>query len=238
LASRLDEGGYSDGKSEVKLHSSVPVVFAGISLPHSEVARLLSADIRPPVRRGDLDALRDRRVVAIIDGELDKAAVLPVDEIRRAIARGFDVWGAASVGALRAAELRQSGMQGAGWVYEAFCAGRIAGADEIAVIYDAYSLRPLTIPLVSIRFCLEVLVTTGKFESDEVETAMTALKRLTVEQRDRRTVLLQLADTFGQRRLKTHLKMRAGQSTSIKGRDARDLLRKLVDDQQDRAAVA
>jgi TfuA protein len=84
--------------------------------------------------------------------------MLQPDEILRAIARGVDVRGSSSIGALRAAELHGCGMAGVGWVYDSYRANRIAGLDEIAVIYDPQSYRPLTIPLVNIRFCLDRLV--------------------------------------------------------------------------------
>lgn len=58
------------------------------------------------------------------------------------------ITGAASVGALRAYEAREYGMVGLGRVYEAYCTGRIAGTDEISVLYNPDSKRLLTIPLV------------------------------------------------------------------------------------------
>src|SRR5688500_4258860 len=97
-----------------------PVVVAGLSLTLEEVRCCLHADVRPPVKAGDLDGLGPGSTVAIIDGELDAVALIPNDEIRRALARGIEVHGAASVGAMRAAELAADGMQGIGWVYGAF----------------------------------------------------------------------------------------------------------------------
>src|SRR5688572_16844442 len=134
------------------MQSSKPVVFAGISVSHAQVRALGVAECRPPIKAGDLDELAARgRTVLIIDGELAPGAALSIDEIVRAIARGFDIRGASSVGALRAAELGERGMRGSGWVYEAFRRGRIAGTEEIAVLYDPRSFRPLTIPLVTVR---------------------------------------------------------------------------------------
>ena len=69
-----------------------PVVFAGVSLSHAEIRDLLDAECRPPIRTGDLDRLRGaQRTIVIIDGELAGDAVISVDEIERAISRGFDV---------------------------------------------------------------------------------------------------------------------------------------------------
>ena len=113
-----------------------PVVFTGLSLSQEEARTLLAAEVRPPVKRGDLDQLSDGTVAAIIDGELSGDSAVPIDEIRRALRRGVKISGAASVGALRAYEAREEGMVGLGWVYRAYCTGRISGIDEIAVIYD------------------------------------------------------------------------------------------------------
>ena len=139
-----------------------PVVFAGVSLSHAEIRELVDAECRPPIRTGDLDRLRGaQRTIVIIDGELAGDEVISVDEIERAISRGFDVRGASSVGALRAAEFHERGMRGCGWIYQAFRDGRIFGTEEIAVLYDPQSLCPLTIPLVTVRFWLDHFVGRG-----------------------------------------------------------------------------
>ena len=212
---------------EVKAYTSVPVVFAGLSLSHAEAGAFGSAEIRPPVKRGDLDALESGRVVAIIDGELDPVTMLTIDEIRRAIDRGMKVRGAASIGALRAFETRDNGMEGVGWVYDAYCTGRIVGTDEIAVVYEPLSRRPLTVPLVNVRFCLDRLVSGGSITVAEADAAMSTLKSLRVEERGRRGVLLRLAHVFGSARVKAALRLAAELDSNIKKRDAFHLLRTL-----------
>ena len=205
-----------------------PVVFAGITLSHAEIrAALGTAEVRPPVRWGDLDQLDDGRIVSIIDGELHGAALLPADEIRRAIARGIDVRGASSLGALRAAELRHEGMRGIGWVYDAFCTGRIRGIDEIAVIYDPYSYRPLTVPLVNVRFCLDGLVSRRAITAGEAAVAMKALRSITLEERDPGTVVMRLTEIAGRRRISALLERIRGQQFDIKAMDAQLLLNDL-----------
>ena len=212
---------------ETKAYTTIPVVFTGLSLSHVEAAAFGFAKIRPPVKRGDLDALGDGRVVAIIDGELDSDTILPIDEIGRAIARGVKIRGAASIGALRAFEARDSGMEGFGWVYEAYCTGRIAGTDEIAVIYEPLSHRPLTVPLVNVRFCLDRLVRGGSITVAEADAAMSALKSLSLEERGRRGVLLRLVQAFDRGRVKAALRLVAGLDSNIKKRDAIHLLQTL-----------
>src|SRR5690349_15664322 len=98
-----------------------PIVFAGLSISLKETLDLGPVERRPPIKRGDLDRLSDRSIVAIIDGEITEGITVPIDEIRRALRRGIKICGAASVGALRAHETRAEGMVGLGWVYEAYC---------------------------------------------------------------------------------------------------------------------
>jgi hypothetical protein len=224
---RFAEGSSPRQNRAEKTHTKIPIVFTGISLSFAEARSIVSADVRPPVKRGDLDELRNDGVVAIIDGELHETYILPTEEIRRAIGRGLHVQGASSLGALRAAELHQNGMGGLGWVYEAFCTGSIAGTDEIAVCYDPYSLRPLTIPLVNVRFCLGRLVHNGSITADEAANAMIALSGIQVEQRDRRTVLLRLSEVLGRGRSETVLGMISDADNNIKARDAHSLLQSL-----------
>jgi len=210
------------------MRSCRPVVFAGVSLSHAEIRELVDAECRPPIRTGDLDRLRGaQRTIVIIDGELAGDAVISVDEIERAISRGFDVRGASSVGALRAAEFHERGMRGCGWVYQAFRDGRIFGTEEIAVLYDPQSLCPLTIPLVTVRFWLDHFVGRGVIGNREVDCAMSALKAVGLGSRTENEIAMRLAGMSiaegigGEKNTFTH------PIYDIEAHDARYLLRSL-----------
>ena len=88
------------------------VIFAGPSLP----PRLRPADPavewRPPVRQGDLYrvALEQPAAIGVIDGYFEAVPTVWHKEILWAMSRGIHVFGAASIGALRAAELDAFGM--------------------------------------------------------------------------------------------------------------------------------
>ena len=209
---------------ETNAHTSIPVVFAGLSLSLAEVNAFGIAEVRQPIKRGDLDELQDERVVAIIDGELNSDSVLPIAEISRAIERGVRIRGAASLGALRAFETRSSGMEGCGWVYDAYCTGRIAGAEEITVAYEPLSHRPLTVPLVNIRFGLDRLVDGGSVAAADAEFAMSELKRMSLEERDHRRLMRRLSEIFGRSRVKMALSVLTKIDLNIKKRDASLLL--------------
>jgi hypothetical protein len=203
-------------------------VFAGLTLSQEEASRLVAAEVKPPVKRGDLDRLPAGTVVAIIDGQLDQDSAVPIDEICRALRRGVKISGAASVGALRAYEARAAGLAGLGWVYEAYCTGRITGIDEIAVIYDPTSHRPLTIPLVNIRFCLDRLISQRVITAEEAAGAIISLKQLDLAKRDHQSILLRLSSLFGPQRVKEALRLVTPKEVDVKRRDAYKLLRGLA----------
>lgn len=161
-----------------------PLVFVGPSLSHCECSQLLDADFLPPARRGSLNSIAPGRVVAVIDGELPPESFLPDCEILDALGRGVTLYGAASVGALRASAFANRGMRGVGWVYDQYIAGKITGLDEIAVIYDPLSLRRLSVPLVDIRFWLDGLIAASRTTPDEARNALEELRRLPVFDRD------------------------------------------------------
>ncbi len=134
------------------------IVFVGPTLPIDEVRRVLrDADVRGPVAIGDVLALAIARKrparIAIIDGYFERMAAVWHKEIVFAIERGIEVWGAASMGALRAAELAPFGMKGVGQVYRAFARGTLVADDEVAVAHlpAEHGYRPISDALVNLR---------------------------------------------------------------------------------------
>lgn len=110
------------------------IVFLGPTLPRAEAARLLpGAIVLPPARQGDvLRAVRAHRPAAIglIDGAFLDVPAVWHREILWALGEGVPVLGAASMGALRAAELHTFGMGGVGAVFAAYRDGILPGWDE------------------------------------------------------------------------------------------------------------
>lgn len=94
--------------------------------------------------------------VLLIDGIFEAARAPWHKEILVLLAEGFDVWGAASLGALRAAELHRFGMRPAGAIAEAYAAGRIIGDDEVAVAHAPaeFGHRALSLAQVDVRATL------------------------------------------------------------------------------------
>ena len=134
------------------------IIFVGPSLPPGEARALApNAELRPPAAVGEiLDlALGKRRParIALIDGYFERMAAVWHKELLLALERGIVVYGAASMGALRAAELAPFGMVGVGAIYKAFARGELVADDEVAVAHlpQAQSYRSVSDALVTIR---------------------------------------------------------------------------------------
>src|SRR5215831_4586114 len=95
-------------------------VFVGPTL--AGVARKGSEDFvfHGPVAKGDVYRLVSARplAIAIIDGYFERVPAVWHKEILWALSEGIHVFGAASMGALRAAELAPFGMVGVGRIFQ------------------------------------------------------------------------------------------------------------------------
>jgi len=135
------------------------IVFVGPSLAPVEAQQELEAVYRPPVAQGDVYRAAQAGVEAmvLIDGEFDQVPAVWHKEILWAMSRGIHVYGAASMGALRAAELCRFGMEGVGKIFEAYRNGVLEDDDEVAVAHlnMAANYRPTSEAMVNIRFTLE-----------------------------------------------------------------------------------
>ncbi len=105
-----------------------------------------------------LAALVDRpQAIVLIDGYYYSVPAVTHKELRYALDAGVRVLGAASLGALRAAEMAPLGMTGVGMVYEWYRSGVIDGDDEVAILHASaeHDYRGLTVALVELRHALE-----------------------------------------------------------------------------------
>ncbi|NYZ16984.1 tfuA protein [Azospirillum sp. RWY-5-1] len=140
-------------------------VFLGPTLPREDAARELDAVWLPPVAQGDVARIAERRptAIGIIDGFFESVPAVWHKEILHALRLGIPVYGASSMGALRAAELHPFGMTGVGAVFEAYRDGRIEDDDEVAVIHGPAELgyTSLSEAMVNIRRTLSDAVADG-----------------------------------------------------------------------------
>lgn len=135
-------------------------VFIGPTISESEARQWLEAIYLPPAAQGDiLSLLRySPQVIGMIDGYYENVPSVWHKEILLALEQGVQVVGAASMGALRAAELHTFGMVGIGQIFEWYRDGVLEADDEVAVHHASAELgyQPLSEALVNIRKTLQV----------------------------------------------------------------------------------
>lgn len=135
------------------------IVFLGPSLNTQTAKSLLpEATFLPPVRCGDI--LRITRlkpsIIVIIDGYFENTPAVWHKEILYALSRGIVVFGASSMGALRASELAPFGMRGFGKIAQSFIEGFINDDDEVALLHSEQEGRfqQNSMAMVNIRLTL------------------------------------------------------------------------------------
>jgi hypothetical protein len=99
----------------------------------------------------------------LIDGAFGQVPAVRHKEILWALSRGVEVFGAGSLGALRAAELSGFGVKGHGFVYRWYRATPLADDDEVAVAMTPAELgsRPLGEALINMRLTFRELERLG-----------------------------------------------------------------------------
>jgi len=152
-----------------------------------EAAAILDADFRPPIRRGDLADVPAGSLVAIIDGVFEQHLAVSPREIRQALADGVEVFGGASMGALRAAEV--PGVRGVGQIHAWYRDGVVTRDDEVALLFDPETYASLTVPTVNVRFAVERLTRPGTIDADVSARLLHAATRLPYTQRTYRAIV-------------------------------------------------
>jgi len=156
------------------IHAEHIFIFTGPTLSPVVAAETLDAVYLPPAKMGDIYRvckLFSPRIIGIIDGYFNQVPAVWHKEIHYALSQGIQVFGAASMGALRAAEMDQLGMTGCGEIYRAYQRGALApfddepfeNDDEVAVIHGPAELSYLAASdaLVNIRFSLAAAMQHG-----------------------------------------------------------------------------
>jgi hypothetical protein len=132
------------------------IVFLGPSLDLESAEKILTAEYRPPAKRGDLitAAREGAETIGLIDGVFHQESAVAHREILAALKGGIRVVGSSSMGALRAAEMDTLGMVGIGKIYRMYKSGELESDDEVALVFDPVSGLSLSEPLINIRFSL------------------------------------------------------------------------------------
>jgi hypothetical protein len=204
------------------------VVFVGPTLHGTPVPPVPGIEFQPPVKRGDLDALLARQhpptVVGLIDGAFFHSMAVSPKEVLRAVDHGLLVLGSSSMGALRAVECAPFGMVGVGRVYEAYASGEIDADDEVAMTYDQESLRPMSEPMVNLRFGIAAAVSAGVVDVALADRFLAVAKGLYYPQRSLAAVLAGLAQEVDAESCSAVRRYFAESAPDVKRDDARQLL--------------
>ena len=116
-------------------------------------------DCRGPAGQGDITraVVEGATVIGLIDGRYEDVAAVWHKEILYALEQGVQVFGAASMGALRAAECADFGMIGVGHVFERYRSGELDDDAAVAQLHAPEELGyyPLTEALVNVEATIE-----------------------------------------------------------------------------------
>lgn len=172
-------------------------IFAGPSFKKEDLPASEIFDLYPPVKYGDIAKLvltseeKPLTAIAIIDGYFHQTAAVWHKEILFALANGVPVYGASSMGALRAAELKSFGMEPHGAIASSYISGSFPGFmdhfeadDEVAFLFGPAELGyPTTLALVDVRWRLQQALEEGEIERTLAQDVLTAMKDIWYQNR-------------------------------------------------------
>ena len=206
------------------------IVYTGLSLPFDEAKGILESTenievvYKRPIKRGDLSlALKEHPdIIAIIDGVFHQSSAVGHKEILNVIKNGVKVYGASSMGALRASELDSLGMIGVGYVYTQYATGKVDSDDDVAVMLDSESLEALSEPLINMKYVFTNAVDENIISESEKDELLNIAKKTYYPQRN-------YAQTLSESSLdedkKSQLIDFIRTSPDIKKEDAKELLK-------------
>lgn len=170
-----------------------PLVFAGPSLHGTGVHGGQDFDKVAPARCGDLmrAVLDGRKVIGLIDGVFESGPSVWHKEILFALDAGCSVLGAASMGALRAAECWQFGMVGIGGIFEDYRSGRRNADADVALVHGPAEIGhlPLTVPLVDVADGVERMHVARVLDEERAKAVLAVAGRTHFKSRTWKQVL-------------------------------------------------
>lgn len=112
-----------------KQRDQMRVIFAGLTLFGADVRPGTDYELRPPARQGDVHRaiMQGANVIGLIDGIYEHVPAIWHTRILFGLSHGVHIFGAASMGALRAAERAAFGMVGIGEIWRSLCLRRPRG---------------------------------------------------------------------------------------------------------------
>ena len=172
------------------------VIFAGPTLSRHPAKAESGFTFLPPAANGDVYRAVSMAPTAIglVDGFFETVPAVWHKEILYALSQGIHVFGAGSMGALRAAELWEFGMVGVGAVFVAYRDNHIEDDDEVAVIHGPAELDylPLSEAMVNVRATVDRAVSESIISSAVAAVVLQLTKATFYKERTWARVLEQL----------------------------------------------
>lgn len=169
------------------------LIFAGPSLHGVDVHVPSDTQLRPPAAKGDIwRAVEEGAdIVGLIDGYFETTAAVWHKEILHGLACGVGMFGAASIGALRAAECAAFGMTGIGAIYEAYATGQVEDDSEVALLHAPQELgyAPLSEPLVNVRATIDRLHRASLVDDRQARALIQVASSIFYKERTWKTIL-------------------------------------------------
>ena len=214
------------------------ILFAGPSLSRTEFVPLVSGEdrvlpqyrltCRGPAKCGDITRAVDEgyRVIGLVDGRFEDVAAVWHKEILHALAAGAIVYGAASMGALRAAECHPFGMIGIGHVFERYAFGGLEDDAAVAQVHAPaeFGYFAFSEAMVTVDATLDAALDAGAITAGERDLVRHGADSLFFKERTWRRIFDVVAADVGNAadRLKPHIR-------NIKREDAEALLDVLLE---------
>jgi hypothetical protein len=163
-------------------------IFAGPSVLAPDIEEFEEFHWLPPVSQGDVFRCSEARpsTIGIIDGYFDGSPAVWHKEILHALSAGIAVFGAASMGALRAAELSVFGMRGVGEIFQNYRNNVLVDDDEVALIHGPAETgyMNVSVAMVDIRATLSRAVVDGCLTRDLADHLAASMKKMHYPKRD------------------------------------------------------
>lgn len=210
------------------------IIYAGLSIPFDEAKEILDSTesvevvYKRPIQRGDLgQAIKEHPdIIGIIDGVFHQNSAVGHKEILNVMKKGIQVFGASSMGALRASELDTLGMTGIGYVYNQYASGEVDSDDDVAVMLDSDTLEALSEPLINMKYVFTNAVSDDIITEEEKDELLGIAKKTFYPKRNyAQTLAASSLDNETKGKLIDFIRT----SPDIKKEDAKELLTTIKD---------
>ncbi|HII94918.1 MAG TPA: TfuA-related McrA-glycine thioamidation protein, partial [Candidatus Methanofastidiosum sp.] len=168
-------------------------------------------------------------IIGIIDGVFFRESAVSPREIMEVLKAGVKIYGASSMGALRASELDRYGMIGVGKIYQWYRGGILNSDDEVALSFDSEEFIPISEPLVNIRETIKKATNQNIISPEESEILFKSAKSLYFPERRWDKIIKNSENTLGKSLLNFLVFVR-NDRVDIKKEDAILLLKKIDED--------